>query len=466
MRRKIFIGLFLAATVGISAGEFLFSRSGAQDVPKKAEEKKSDNQLFEILQKDLEAKGKKDAPKAVVIPGPSGLELPPPLANDLKPGQLPALPGLGAAPQTVPPPAPPTPGLPTPSALPTVKEVTQPSVDPIKETAVPTVDEKPLPAPKPTEPVKPAKEDVQITFPPLNDVKPAPTSPVPTPQPSLPPPVTVKPALEPVVKPETTPVNPPVPKKGDASRYESQGYPKAAFENMVDPAPASQKQAINVEVAKLKNCPWSLQVDMIDGQTVVVASINKKHEFRIVCQSLDLQTGKHTLKASGKVQISGDMITGSCEHLAISLTEDRLVLEGGAAVTIQKVATNVSDARPAAFELKGDNLNLRISELDSSKIQQTSWQKSPVDLDVKLAAALAPATNDKRWTAYGRLVRNEAKEGPEWRLMKSNGEVIAHLMAREGGTLERFAGQTISVYGTNEEVNGTKALRVTHIALP
>jgi hypothetical protein len=210
-----------------------------------------------------------------------------------------------------------------------------------------------------------------------------------------------------------------------------------------------------------------LQVDVVDGRTIVIATVNKKHEFKIVCQSLDLQTGKGTLRASGKVQISGDTMSGSCEHLAISLVEDRLSLEGGASVSIQKVSTNVSDAQPAAFELKGDKLDLRISELQSSNIQQTGSHKAiNIDVNVKQAVATSPPINDKRWTAYGKLVRNETKLGADWRLVKSNGEVIAHLMAREGGALDRFAGQTISVYGTPEVLHGTSVLRVTHIALP
>ena len=46
------------------------------------------------------------------------------------------------------------------------------------------------------------------------------------------------------------------------------------------------------DLAKVKDCPWTMHVEMINGQTVVIATVNKKHEFKIVCQSLDLQTGK------------------------------------------------------------------------------------------------------------------------------------------------------------------------------
>lgn len=439
MPRKLFVGVFLAATVAISAGEFLFNYSGAQDAPKK-DDKRSDDKLFDILKKDLETK----VPPADL----KSLEIPPPVVPMLKPGELPALPGLSVTAQPVtPPPAPPE--LPKAPTLPVVKDEKTPSIPPPMETEKPKVEFPP--APKLVEPVKP-KADV-LEFPSLPDAKAPPTTALPQPA--------IKPVHEPAVKPEAPLTIPPVDNSKGGTIIVPPSTPFAPPAVQISPM-----QPIMAEVNKLKNCPWSMHVEMVDGQTVVTATVNKRHEFKIFCQSLDLQTGKGTLKASGKVQISGDMLTGNCEHLGIALMEDRLVLEGGAAVSIQKLSTNVSDVKPAAFELKGDKLDLRISELDGGKFQQTSWQKVTVDTNVKQASAMSPSITDKRWTAYGKLIRNETKLGADWRLVKSNGEVIAYLMAREGGTLERFAGQTISVFGTPEELHGTSVLRVTHIALP
>ena len=81
---------------------------------------------------------------------------------------------------------------------------------------------------------------------------------------------------------------------------------------------------------------------MLAVLAVVTATVNQKNEFKIVCQSLDLQTGKGALKATGKVQITGDMMTGSCDVLGISLSEDRLLLEGNALVSIQKLSRRTS----------------------------------------------------------------------------------------------------------------------------
>ena len=267
----------------------------------------------------------------------------------------------------------------------------------------------------------------------------------------MPAPVTSKPAVE--LKPEKI-----VEKLTDPpreARFETTGYPKAAFDPVIDPA------------VKQKNSPWALHIEMLDGQTIITATVNKKHEFKIVCQSLDLQTGKGTLKASGKVQISGDMMNGTCEQLAIGLHEDRLLLEGRAEVTIQKVTTNVSDARPAAFELKGETLNLRISELEAGKIIQTS-ARQVIDGPRDTIRQASLPNDGKQWSPYGTLRRSNTSVAGEtaWRLEDSAGKVVAVLVARDGGTLAQYEGRTISVYGVNEQMNGRTVLRVSHIALP
>src|SRR5262249_3271031 len=171
--------------------------------------------------------------------------------------------------------------------------------------------------------------------------------------------------------------------------------------------------AIAEQVAKLKNCPWSLQIDMVDGQTVVVATVSRKYEFKIVCQSLDLQTGKGTLKASGKVQITGDMMTASCDQLSIPLMEDRLQLEGGAQVSIQKIST-VSTERAGRFELKSDRLELRVADVSSEKAVQTSSAIVPALDAIQLVGnpPIAANENGKKWTSYGTLRRVEAKIHP------------------------------------------------------
>jgi hypothetical protein len=194
-----------------------------------------------------------------------------------------------------------------------------------------------------------------------------------------------------------------------------------------------------------------------------------------------MQTGKGTLKASGKVQISSDTMNGVCEHLEIPLMEDRLVLEGGAEVHISNDAANISNRMPAAFELKSQTLNLRISELQSGKIAQAGWNVPPASLPKSIAVdGNYPATNTPGsrasrfyigeapltapWTGYGILRRTKDvyNRQPVWCLEGRDGRRFERFVAREGGNLDAFEGQTMSVYLQSDKVMSY----ATHIALP
>ena len=192
---------------------------------------------------------------------------------------------------------------------------------------------------------------------------------------------------------------------------------------------------------------------MVDGQTTVIATVNKKHEFKIVCKSLDLQTAKGTLKATGKVTISGDAFNGTCEHLAIPLDgRPPHPRRAGAAVTIQKLTSTVSDTKPVTFELKGETLNLGISELQRGEPFQ-QMEHAPRDRRQRKAN-----DRDRRRQAVDGLryaaarVNNEAlaNDSGVWQLHDSQGRVIATVLARVGGTLTQHEGQTISVFGNTE----------------
>lgn len=424
MRRKLYLGLSLAAFAGLVAGGLFFTQSiGAQDPPKKAEpeQKKDISDLFDILKKDLELK--KDAPGAL-----PPLTLPPPVATptpEPKPVVIPPPTVIDAPKKEVP--------LPTP-----------PKVDD-KKTDLPSFPS--ITTEKPTEPK-----------PPVIVNQPAPKE---LPKPSI------KPDLDLPTKASTTTINPPA---VQISPPDVKGPPLPPL-SKPDSPPTVQvpQQRPAIDIVKNTSSPWSLHIEMVDGQTIVTATVNKKHEFKIICGSLDLQTGKGMLKATGKVQISGDMINGNCDTLAISLLEDRLLLEGSAAVTIQKVSTNVSDAKPAAFELKGEKLDLRISELQAGKLLQANWSRT--DEPARSAIrTVAMTTQSKNWTPYGILRRIEAQDpfrgDTGWSLVDQRGVQIAVLVARDGGTLAQYEGQRISVYGTAEQISGLAVLRVTHIALP
>lgn len=434
MRKKILIGLLSMTILGLGAGAHLLNRSSAQDPPKKAEpaEKKSDD-LFDQLKKALDEKKESQGVPTAEPPMPLAPLTSPPAVNPTLPAP---------APSPVPAPMATPPGLP---ALPPMgtSSSTPPVAVPPPVTSTPTDAPKPIFPSKAVEPSTGLKP-IQSTLPPATATTPPASA---KPQDLYIPQQATKPSAEPMPAPATLPV-----------------------QRVAEPPPPPTVQVTSLQ---LKDSPWSLHVEMVNGQTIVTAVVNKKHQFKIVCQTLDLQTGKNTLRATGKVQISGEMMNGSCDHLAIPLMEDRLVLEGGAQVAIQKVSANVSTDKAASFELKGSTLDLRIGELQSSKLLQAAWAPSnsaPTSRDtagVEGRAVSRTSTNvdGKQWTPYGVLRRVEAKVGNAYRLETNTGTSI-DVAAREGGSLDEYVGRTISVLGRMEMVDGSMKLRVTHIALP
>ena len=514
MRRKILIGLCLAAIVGIAAG-LLNHASNAQD----KNEKKSD--LFDTLKKALETKSEPTG-----LPPLPDIKAPPPASTD--PDMVRVMPGQttfaqlsqqyygsekyaeallaynrahseailnGVALNQNPPRLEPGQQILKPTV--TVLERDYPKMIPGTTSTVPTAltaakDEKPLPGPPATNvPLPPPSNEPpfppvqQIAQPPATSTTPPPIAPTPNaPPPNTPrvgslPPAPVEPTVPPVPQitpPATQPFPqapmPPIvaPKKGDngiadlptISPDPSPVPPIVERDAPTPKVPVRTRQSEGV--LNPTNSPWSLRVDVVDGQTVVIATVGKKHEFKIVCQKLDLQTGASSLKASGKVTINGDALSGSCDRLAISLTDDRLILEGSAMLNIERSTATVSndESKQAAFELKGETLNLRISELQAGKFLQTSWRKADADVaSDKPAAAPTPTTTtgSKQWSPYGKLVKTGSNG---YALIQSDGGTL-QLVVSDAGTLEPYVGRTVSVFGPMVRNN---TVRVTHIAAP
>ena len=413
MRRKLYLGLALA-TFALLAGAFILTQTiGAQDAAKKveAEPKKGDQDLFDALRQKFEAK-----PDAVTAPLPlptAQVAVPPPLPTAQAPTPLPAQ-------------------IPPPNGA---------------------------PVPGPVEEPKPLKDAKAKATPPTTDLIPG--------VPNLPGSNGTGGPLPPApVQPQPVDAFPPPPAKGHTAGE----LPKSKeSDGLLVPTggPVPPVRSNVQEPIKLKGSVWTLYVEMVNGQTIVTATVNKKHEFKIVCQNIDLQTTAGVMKAKGKVQISGDCLNGSCEQLTLPLLDDRLVLEGTAEVRIQKISGNVSDTRPAAFELKGDKLDLRISELRTSAYIETSWRKVSDDSsEVRtVPASLRPGDAGKTWTTYGTL--RKSKEANVWSLVSNEGQIIAHVTARDGGSLEQYVGRTIAVYGASEgERAGSPLVHVSHIAVP
>jgi hypothetical protein len=431
MRRKLVLGLVSVAILGVAGSYFVNLSGGAQEpvlpAPKKLEPMPPDK-LFETLKKDL-------APSVPVMP---------PMQFGTKP-EIPSVPV-----PVMPTPAKasePTPGLPTFPSGPSVPVAPVPSV--------PNVFDPPMPKPVPVPVVPTASKSEKNPAPPL-------PTPTPTPQ-SLHPefgktvgPIPPAPLSKAVDVPALTPT-PPMP------RPSSPGFvpqPSASI-----PSPQSTTPSGPV---KLKTSPWSLHVELTPDQTILTASVNKKHEFKIVCQHVDLQTARSVLRASGKVQISGDGLTASCDNLSIPLSEDRLVLEGVAEVRIRKGAADSSGSK-AAFELKGESLNLRVSDLQSAKFVEATWRRVIDDNGVQTVSA--PGNDSKEWSPYGKLRRTglEHEGRPIWALENKTGDLILHFVTRDSNYLTQYEGRTISVLGTTMDSlssAGHTLVRATHIALP
>ncbi|HZZ82653.1 MAG TPA: hypothetical protein VFE62_29415 [Gemmataceae bacterium] len=425
MRRKLYFGVTLALAIGLIAGGFLLNQIGAQDAPKT--EKKGTDDLFEILKKKLEAKSNatdKDKPLPLpAVQAPTPLPTPPGEGSGLAPLSVGDLPKPGPLPSDT---------KPADLPLPTQK----PGIIPPNQTPLPAPPESPKPA---------VETQNSLPLPPVSNKQAEPEQRIAPPAGNLP--------MKNLPMSKQIGIAPP------PGNLVPQNVP------VVDPTPI--KPAIATEPIKLKGSAWSLYVEVVDGRTVVTATVNKKHEFKIVCQSLDLQTVAGCMKARGKVTITGDCLNGSCDQLILPLHDDRLVLEGMADVRIQKVSGNVSESRPSAFELKGDKLDLRISDLQSSTYLETNWRKvKGEDSDVRPMRAVSRGTSSeaaKSWTPYGTL----RSSGNGWSLQAASGEIIAYVLARDGGSLDQYIGRTIAVFGAREgEREGRPLVRVTHIAVP
>ena len=138
-------------------------------------------------------------------------------------------------------------------------------------------------------------------------------------------------------------------------------------------------------------------------------------------------------------------------------------------MSIQKNVTTVSsdDGKPAAFELKGETLNLRISELQSGKFLQTSWRPINVDNGGGKTTDGASTSDYRNWSPYATLRRAKGDNGSTWRL-ESSGRTILLLVTSGDRVLEQYEGRMISVFGpaVNSDGNSLPTVRVTHIAVP
>lgn len=103
--------------------------------------------------------------------------------------------------------------------------------------------------------------------------------------------------------------------------------------------------------------PWSIQMEIAGGQKVLTARLQKRAEFRIICDQVEMKTLDGAVVALGKVTFTGPGLKGTCNRLTFGLSADSLVLDGKAEVHVQQ-----SNPADPAIELSGEQLTLRLPQ--------------------------------------------------------------------------------------------------------
>jgi hypothetical protein len=225
------------------------------------------------------------------------------------------------------------------------------------EQAAPAAADAPAPAaplaeePKreaPETPDMPPKETTAKTdvLPPMPEINPVPTqppllgskAPLPEPQPPSPGIPTMPPAL----------VAPPAPVVPTDFRPPDSGKPGIAPVAAAVPA-----------TKEIVNCPWNLSMKVDQGRTILTATAGKESTFTVVCDRLEMQSPRGSLKAMGDVRITSASLEGTCATLTLNLQGDRVLLEGDVRVKSTRDSQDL--------ELTGDRLNLRIVNGDVAK---------------------------------------------------------------------------------------------------
>jgi hypothetical protein len=101
---------------------------------------------------------------------------------------------------------------------------------------------------------------------------------------------------------------------------------------------------------KLDNSPWSFQMEIVDGRTILRARLHKNAEFKVLCDRVEMKVPDSGVQAVGNVTIHGPALSASCQRLTLPLSGEHILLEGQAEAKIQD---------GSGWEIKGERLNLR-----------------------------------------------------------------------------------------------------------
>jgi hypothetical protein len=118
------------------------------------------------------------------------------------------------------------------------------------------------------------------------------------------------------------------------------------------PLPDNTQASVEPPLAEV--CPWSLNVEIIDGRTHLKAQNGKDVKLTVSCEKLDLQTPGGLIRASGGVKLTTDSIEGTCEQMTIAWNQDTVVLD--------KVRLKCRLEEQGA-ELHAEQLRIRLSHL-------------------------------------------------------------------------------------------------------
>lgn len=157
------------------------------------------------------------------------------------------------------------------------------------------------------------------------------------------------------------------------------------------PLPAAATPTANVapKSTPTGKSPWMLQWEINDGRTTLTAKLNKRVDFRIVCDGIKMETQDGALVAIGKVAFSGPGLKATCDQLTVSLGSDSLVFEGKAELHVQQ--GNPTDLAVPTAELKGERFALRLQQTAGNLVPaQAPAQALPNIHSEPLVPAQAP----------------------------------------------------------------------------
>jgi hypothetical protein len=138
--------------------------------------------------------------------------------------------------------------------------------------------------------------------------------------------------------------------------------------------PVPQDNAIGKPVQP-ENSPWTLHMEIAGGQKVLVARLNKRTEFRILCDHVEMKTTEGAVVAVGHVTVFGSGLKGTCNRLILRLSGDSFVLDGKAEVSIQQGGNVELNGQTA--ELKGEQLSLRLQQQQPAPMTPVSSNPPP-----------------------------------------------------------------------------------------